>query len=1004
MLLKIDKDGKVQEMGTIAGLDAQQLYAGEFDRNGYFYASGNGGASNTLEKIDIAQRKVVQTITLSQSVRFWDMAIDETGNYFYVMLIGNGDSDSNFNNDKFAKINIKTGAITTIGDTHSSLSSYISLIFSDKEGKVYMMSNEDGFYTIDTLTGTMYPMASTQNLTFYNDGTSCPDANISDLARLSVSDVMQKEGDGGLTPFNFKISFNKATLSNTGFWFTITDGVNAKTPMGIAQQPDDYKSNAGYIAVPANTKEMEITVEVVGDEKMEPNEEFYLDIDNPSNIIIQDSRGVGTIINDDVVSFNVERSNSNKVDANATYAQKSSFYTQIVGRDFDYAVVAYDKKQTNHAEALIENITLKVELFDENSTNDDNLLYSNYVYFNNGTLQSRVLVTPTDDLKIAKATRNARFRVSYLLDGNGSIVYGQYNNANDYSQTKQIKSSNEGFGSSDNFAIRPVSYRMRIEDNGSKLIENTSTDKISLAAEHDYNLIADATQYGDENVVSTYTINKSDELNVSLVFQDANTLQCANKTNQDRNNNPSTMKYLFADGTLDNTLSHNNVGTYALHIQDINWTHADQNKDANLAGCIANSATISKDGNSKSGCNIESNVGDKATYHDITIDFKPYAFSLDNVTLSNLPQTTHNYVYMNNLHDNANMAIRIGGDIIAQGEKGTQLTNFTCNCFAEDLQLFIDNNTTTNEGLFANVPVKKKKSKFPFFPFPSLFNDIFPFEDLSIKTTKNSQLQSTFIKHNDAETNITDGQLYDTMTMGKKNFLDEKRGSSNLELLYNIKKNYKETTNPVKIDFISIEANATTSTSSINNQTWTPTGKKDLNQTRYFYFARVTPNKENYGTIYKKTQNTTIDIEIFCDHNRTWCNEMIQDNGLNNIHTQMGWYTAHKHDIPTDGTILDLKSDDNEEITLTDMNRTSYNEGLFSNITTNYTGDKRTVNVQVNIIASSWLNYHQTANNGIPFWKIKFKTTPSGTPSGIGHTGHKIDIPRSAVPANRLGW
>ncbi len=130
---------------------------------------------------------------------------------------------------------------------------------------------------------------------------------------------------------------------------------------------------------------------------------------------------------------------------------------------------------------------------------------------------------------------------------------------------------------------------------------------------------------------------------------------------------------------------------------------------------------------------------------------------------------------------------------------------------------------------------------------------------------------------------------------------------------------------------------------------------------------------------------------------------MIQNNGLNNIHTQMGWYTAQKHDIDTDGTILDLKSD-NEEITVTDMNHTSYNEGLFSNITTNYTGDKKTVNVQVDIIASSWLNYHQKAKDGIPFWKIKFKTTPSGTPSGIGNTGHKIDIPRSAVPANRLGW
>ena len=1006
ILVKIDKDAKVQEMGTITGLDNEQLYAGEFDRDGYLYASGNGAATDKMYKIDIVEKRVVETITLSESVRFWDMAVDPTGNYFYVMLIGNGDSDSDFNNDKFAKINIKTGVITTIGESHAELSSYISLIFADKEGKVYMMSNENGFYAVDTTMGTLYPMASTEDLTFYNDGTSCPDANISELSRLSVSDVMQKEGDG-TTEFNFKISFNKATLQETSFEFVVRDGDDAIAPIYPAQQApndNDYVGKRGYITVPANTEELNIIVQVLGDQKMEPTEEFYLDIYNPSNIILQDSRGVGTIINDDVVSFNVERTNSDTVD-NATYAQKSSFYTQIVGRDFNYAVVAYEKDQSNHAEALVEDITLKVELFDENTQGSDRLLYTNYVYFSKGSPQSRVKIIPDYDLKIARATKNARFSLSFLLDSNDSIVYGQYNNEHDYNQTQRLQSSSEGFGNSDNFAIRPLSYRMRVKENGTQLIENSSNkETIDLAAEHDYTIVVKATQYGSEDVALNYSNSKSEELNVSLVFQDQADLECANKANQDQTNNPATMKYLFSDGQLNSTLSHNNVGSYALHIKDVNWTEVDQSSDEALSGCLLNSATISSDGESKSGCNIESNVSNSGDYHDIDINFKPYSFDLSGIEFSNFPLNSHNYLYMNNLQDDENMAVRIEGDVIARGEKGTQLSNYTCNCFADEVNLLIDHNTTTTEGLYADIPKIRVESYFPSSMLPFDFENVSPLQDLSIKTTKNSKLNSTFsIKHNNEDPTLKDGDLHDAMSIKKEYFLDDDNGSSHLKILYNIEKSYKETTNPVKVDFISIEAEATDSSSIVNNQEFSPSGMADLNESRYFYFTRIAPDMENYGTSYETNISTPVTIEIFCDHNRTWCTEMIGDNALNSTNTQTGWYTAKRHDMLTDGAILSFETKD--DLIVTDVEDTLYNAGRLNELKTIYTGNKKTDNVKVEIKASPWLYYHPTVRGGIPYWKIKFKQPViDHSMSGIGQTGNMLNTDKQRKEANRLGW
>ena len=910
------------------------------------------------------------------------------------------------------QINPSTGTVTNLGSmgiTDNSMS--FNVTFFDKNGNFYIQNDAvDTIYQINLSdTASLNPTASyftTVPGMEYSDGARCPNADVVQPPRLTIkSDISQVEGDSGTTAFTFTLLLDQSTIDG-GFSYIVRDGSDAQSPNSPAEQAspeNDYMAQSGYINIPLGAQELNITVQVVGDQRMEANEQFYLDLYNPTNILISDSQGVGTIINDDVVSFNVERTNSDTVD-NATYEQKSSFYTQIVGRDFNYAVVAYEKDQTNHAEALVEDITLKIELFDENATGTERLLYSNYVYFDNATSASRINILTDNDLKIAKATKSASFTVSYLLDANDSIVYGAYNNESDYNQTQQLTAQKEASGNSDNFAIRPLTYQISIEDNGSQLIEsnNGNSNEIDLAAEHDYSLVANATQYDSQETALNYSISKSEELNVSLIFQDTNTLQCANKENQDQSNNPTTMKYLFSNGTLSSTLSHNNVGSYNLHIKDVNWTEVDQNSDENFAGCLPNSSAVSTDGNSKSGCNIESTVTDSQAYTDITMNFKPYAFDLSNIGFSNFPSNSHNYVYMNNLNDDENMAVQIKGDVIAKGEKGTQLSNYTCNCFADDLELFIDHNTSTHEGLFSDVPKIRTES---YSSTSSLLSDIFSFADLSIKTIKESEVKSTLmIKHNDDEATTTDTELQSEISIKKEDFLDEDNGSSTLEVRYNIEKNYNEPTNPVKVDFISIETNATGSTSMINNKEFFPSGLKKFNESRYFYFARIAPDLENYGTTYEANISTPLTIEVFCEHNRTWCNEMVGDNTRNNANTQLGWYTAQEHDLSTDGTILEFEID-NEDVSVTDIDDTFYNAGRLNQIKTTNTSTEETIEVHVDIKASNWLYYHPTTIDGIPYWEVKFKpTVQDHTMSGIGETGNMVDTKKTRVNANRLGW
>ncbi|MCH9740844.1 MAG: LamG domain-containing protein, partial [Epsilonproteobacteria bacterium] len=700
-LLKIDSNATVENLGVVTGLDPQQLYAGEFDRDGFYYVSGNGGDSPFIYKIDINSTSIVDTIIMSRgskpaSVRFWDMAIDETGEYFYVMLIGDGDADSDYNNDKFAKINKHTGVITEIGDDKSAMSSYISLIYSDKEGKVFMGSNENGFYRANTTSGDVYPISSTSDLTFLNDGTSCPDANITESPSITINDVQQYEGDSGVTQFVFTVSLNNPAPANAGFWYTVTDGTAAQLPTD-----NDYIGDAKYVPLLAGVTDMNITINVVGDMKMEQHEEFYVDLYAPDNLMILDDRGVGTILNDDIVLFRVERDNSDLMVAPTTdyeQKQKSEFYTQLVNRDFDYSIVCYDKNTTDHNEFNVEDITLKVELRDHNSTLPSNLLYQTYIYFENSDLKSRKKVIDAGDLNINRATRDARFSISFLLDSNGSIIQGKFDNETDYNSTKTNYNASEGYGSSDNFAIRPASYRIELRDSiiyGSQLYKTNDADisPVSLAAEYPYNINIHATDINDSKV-NQYTTYSPNELNVTLVFDDTGTTNC-HDSNDSALVTEGKFNYLFNDGELQSAkFSHNNVGTYTLKLSDIHWTDIDKDfisDDSNLEGCIRNSASNMSDAMGKYGCNIATGVDNEHT--DINIRFETYEFNVSNTHVSSRPKSTrNNHIYMSDLALRDDLGIVISSDIIAQGMAGTQLTNYTTGCFANDVNIKLDYN------------------------------------------------------------------------------------------------------------------------------------------------------------------------------------------------------------------------------------------------------------------------------------------------------------------------
>jgi Ca2+-binding RTX toxin-like protein len=110
---------------------------------------------------------------------------------------------------------------------------------------------------------------------------------------ISINDVSEYEGHFGQTPFTYTVS-----LSNPSYLPITVDYATADGTATIAN--NDYQSRAGTVVfLPEDTSE-NVTVPVIGDIVVEPDETYFVNLSNPTNATIADAQGLGTILNDDL--------------------------------------------------------------------------------------------------------------------------------------------------------------------------------------------------------------------------------------------------------------------------------------------------------------------------------------------------------------------------------------------------------------------------------------------------------------------------------------------------------------------------------------------------------------------------------------------------------------------------------------------------------------------------------------------------------------------------------
>jgi hypothetical protein len=112
-----------------------------------------------------------------------------------------------------------------------------------------------------------------------------------DTAVLSINDVSVTEGNSGTADANFTVSLLSAsTQTVTVDWATVS---------GTAVAGSDFVVGSGTLTFAPGETTTTISVAVLGDSANEATETFRVELASPTNAVLQDALGIGTIINDD---------------------------------------------------------------------------------------------------------------------------------------------------------------------------------------------------------------------------------------------------------------------------------------------------------------------------------------------------------------------------------------------------------------------------------------------------------------------------------------------------------------------------------------------------------------------------------------------------------------------------------------------------------------------------------------------------------------------------------
>jgi uncharacterized repeat protein (TIGR01451 family) len=105
---------------------------------------------------------------------------------------------------------------------------------------------------------------------------------------VSIADAAITEGSSGTTNMLFAVTLSAPSSE--------TASVNYSTASGSANQGEDFLATNGVVVLPPGVTNAFISVPVIGDNLVESNEVFFVNLSEPTNAVLGRGQAVGTII------------------------------------------------------------------------------------------------------------------------------------------------------------------------------------------------------------------------------------------------------------------------------------------------------------------------------------------------------------------------------------------------------------------------------------------------------------------------------------------------------------------------------------------------------------------------------------------------------------------------------------------------------------------------------------------------------------------------------------
>jgi hypothetical protein len=161
-----------------------------------------------------------------------------------------------------------------------------------------------------------------------------------DFPKLSINDVVISEGNSGTKVATFTVSLTRASASAVSY--------NIATAGGTAVAPYDYVTKSLVAeTIPAGQLSKTFTVTINGDTAMEANENFAVNLSSPTNATILDSRGIGTITNDDIPKIYVGNTSVTEGNSGDKVMTFTISLSQAVGTDVTYTATTANGTATS---------------------------------------------------------------------------------------------------------------------------------------------------------------------------------------------------------------------------------------------------------------------------------------------------------------------------------------------------------------------------------------------------------------------------------------------------------------------------------------------------------------------------------------------------------------------------------------------------------------------------------------------------------------------------------